>query len=177
MIINKHSWNILYVLHILSMKTCVFSSNWLYYTLCLSVGRKPYFVWHISYKPLGGIQYKLHEASIPRGDVHILKGLKSYFTELWPFYLLCYGVGQGAVYGVFVIFSDSSSFDKSSWLFMMLSWHKMCIVTWMGTSNMLLYLNWLCLVEFSYTQISSWGISYYFTLTVRLWPVDMIMTH
>ena len=33
-----------------------------------------------------------------------------YFTELWPFYLLSYGVGQGAVLGVFIIFSDSSSF-------------------------------------------------------------------
>ena len=41
----------------------------------------------------------LHEASIPRGDVHMLKGLTiaCYFTELWPFYLLSYGVGQGAV--------------------------------------------------------------------------------
>ena len=40
----------------------------------------------------------LHEASIPRGDVHILNGLQLHvFTELWPFYLLSYGVGQGAV--------------------------------------------------------------------------------
>ena len=32
-----------------------------------------------------------------------------YFTELWPFYLLSYGLGQGAVKEVFIIFSDSSS--------------------------------------------------------------------
>ena len=62
---------------------------------CLSVGRKPYFVRPISYK-LGGINKILHEASIPRGDVHILKGLQLHII-LWPFYLLSYGVGQGAV--------------------------------------------------------------------------------
>ena len=33
-----------------------------------------------------------------------------YLTELWPFYLLSYGVGQCAVLGgIFIIFSDSSS--------------------------------------------------------------------
>ena len=39
-----------------------------------------------------------HEASIPRGDVHILKGLHLHviLQELWPFNLLSYGVGQGA---------------------------------------------------------------------------------
>ena len=35
-----------------------------------------------------------------------------YFTELWPFYLFSYGVGQGAVLGVFIIFSDSSCLFK-----------------------------------------------------------------
>ena len=49
----------------------------------------------------------LHEASIPRGDVHILKVLQ---LHVCPFYLLSYGVGQGAVLGVFIIFNDSSNY-------------------------------------------------------------------
>ena len=39
----------------------------------------------------------LHEASIPRGDVHIIKVLQLHILS------------QGAVLGVFIIFSDSSS--------------------------------------------------------------------
>ena len=37
----------------------------------------------------------LHEASIPRGYQGVT--IACYFTELWAFYLLSYGVGQGAV--------------------------------------------------------------------------------
>ena len=77
-------------------------------SVCLSVGR-PKAIFCLAYflQTTGWNSIKIvHEASRPRGDVHILKG---YFTELWPFYLLSYVVGQGAVKGVFIIFSDSSS--------------------------------------------------------------------
>ena len=74
----------------------VYRSHCVWLSVCLSVGS------HI----LSGlfltnhwVEFNniLHEASIPRGDVHILKGLQLRFTELWPFYLLSYGVDQGAV--------------------------------------------------------------------------------
>ena len=46
-----------------------------YIGVTVSVGRKPYFVRPISYKPLE-FNTNLHEASIPRGNVHIIKGLQ-----------------------------------------------------------------------------------------------------
>ena len=41
-----------------------------------------------NYTPFDVFNTILHEASIPRGDVHNPKGLTiaCYFTELWPFY-------------------------------------------------------------------------------------------
>ena len=58
--------------HILGVTiACYFTEIWPFYLLS-----KPYFVRPVSYKPLGGIQKNSHEASIPRGDVHILKGLQ-----------------------------------------------------------------------------------------------------
>ena len=51
----------------------------------------------------------LHEASIPRGDVHIIKVLQLHviLQSYGPF--VGHILSQGAVLGVFIIFSDISS--------------------------------------------------------------------
>ena len=74
------------------------------------VGRKPYFGLFLT-KHWVEFNNILHEASIPRGDVHILKVLQLHVTlqSYGPFTykLWC----QCADLGVFIIFSDSSSSD------------------------------------------------------------------
>ena len=91
-------------------------SEWVLFdrTTYRSVSRKPYFVRPISYKPLDGIQFNFTWSFYTKRRCAYHKGLTiaCYFTELWPF---CWSVGshilsRGAVLGVFIIFSDSSSF-------------------------------------------------------------------